>query len=251
MPVKIRLQRHGKKSKPYFHIVVADGRAKRDGKSIERLGFYNPNTDPATIELNNDRALEWLDKGAVPTDTARAILSYKGVLYKKHLQKGVTKGAFDQEEADRRYEAWLEQKEGKINSKREKLSNAEVEDRKARLAAEAEVNKARAAALEAANAPMIEEASEKAAPVEEAPAVEAEEAPKEEVKAEETPEVKAEEAPKTEEAPKAEAKVEEAPEAKAEEAPEAKAEEAPKAEAKAEEAPKAEETSEDKEETKG
>jgi len=117
MPAKIRLQRHGKKGYAYYHIVVADSRAPRDGKIIERLGAYNPNTNPATIEVDRDRASDWLVKGAQPTDTARAILSYKGVLYKNHLQKGVLKGALTQEQADQKLAEWDAQKDSKIGTK--------------------------------------------------------------------------------------------------------------------------------------
>ena len=115
MATKIRLQRHGKKRSPFYHIVIADSRAKRDGKFIEKIGTYNPNTKPASIELKFDSALSWLQKGAVPTDTARAILSYKGVLYKKHLLEGVKKGAFDEKVAEERFNKWISEKEEKIN----------------------------------------------------------------------------------------------------------------------------------------
>ena len=123
MAVKIRLQRHGKKGKPVFHIVVADSRAKRDGKNIEKLGIYVPTTNPATIELNVDRAVSWLEKGALPTDTAKSILSYKGALLKKHLNGGVKKGAFSAEEAEKKFQAWLEEKEKAIQAKKDKLVN--------------------------------------------------------------------------------------------------------------------------------
>ena len=127
MPVKIRLQRRGKKGKPFFHIAVVDSRAKRDGRCIERLGNYNPNTEPATIHLHVDKAVDWLQKGAQPTDTARAILSYKGALYKKHLLGGVKKGAFDESEAERRFESWLTEKTGKIADKAEGIAKANEE----------------------------------------------------------------------------------------------------------------------------
>lgn len=164
MSVKIRLQRHGKKGKPFFHIVVADSRARRDGKFIEKLGTYNPITNPATIDLNVDSAVKWLNNGAQPTDTARAILSYKGALYKKHLQGGVAKGAFDEAEAEKRFNAWVE---AKVQGKVEGLSKAQADARKAALEAEAKVNEARIAAAtqaeadakaaeEAANAPAEE-----------------------------------------------------------------------------------------------
>ena len=119
MATKIRLQRFGKKGKPFFHVVVADSRSPRDGKFIERLGSYNPNTNPATIEINFERTLEWVNSGAQPTDTARAILSYKGVLYKKHLQGGVLKGALTVEQADAKFAQWLETKAAQIEGKKE------------------------------------------------------------------------------------------------------------------------------------
>ncbi|UKI18151.1 MAG: 30S ribosomal protein S16 [Bacteroidales bacterium] len=114
MAVKIRLARHGKKGAPFYHIVAADSRAPRDGKFIEKLGTYNPNTNPATIDLKFDRALDWLQKGAQPTDTCRAILSYKGVLYKKHLLGGVAKGAFSESDAEAKFNKWMTEKESKI-----------------------------------------------------------------------------------------------------------------------------------------
>ncbi len=136
MPAKIRLQRHGKKGLGLFHIVVADGRAPRDGKLIERIGTYNPNTNPATIDINSDKALTWLQNGAQPTDTCRAILSYKGVLYRQHLQGGVAKGAFTQEEADKRFEKWTNEKQGKIDAKRGTLASSYVAEAKKRMEAE-------------------------------------------------------------------------------------------------------------------
>ncbi|MCL6219435.1 30S ribosomal protein S16 [Zunongwangia pacifica] len=161
MPVKIRLQRHGKKGKPFYWIVAADARAKRDGKFLDKLGIYNPNTNPATIDLDVDGAVKWLQNGAQPTDTARAILSYKGALLKKHLAVGVKKGALTEEEAEKKFQAWLEEKEGKINDKKENLSKAEQEARDKALAAEKEVNaKREAAAKEAAEAAAAEEATE-------------------------------------------------------------------------------------------
>lgn len=114
MPVKIRLQRKGRKRAPFYHIVIADSRAPRDGKFIERIGSYNPMTSPATIELDNDKAYDWMTKGAQPTETVRSILRFKGVLYKKHLQRGVKKGSLTQEEADTKLAAWIEAKEAKI-----------------------------------------------------------------------------------------------------------------------------------------
>jgi len=147
MPVKIRLARRGKKRYAFYHIVVADSRAPRDGRFIEKIGYYNPNTNPATIELDFDKALDWLQKGAQPTETARAILSYKGVLMKKHLLEGVKKGAFDEAEADRRFEAWMKEKEAKIQAKKEKLLQIERENSKKRHEAESKLREKRAQAL--------------------------------------------------------------------------------------------------------
>ena len=130
MAVKIRLQRKGRKKRPFYHIVVADARAPRDGRFIEKLGTYNPMTSPATIDLNRDAAYDWLMKGAQPTDTARAILRFKGVLYRKHLNRGVQKGALTQEQADAKYQAWIDEKEAKIAKRVE----ATAEARTARLA---------------------------------------------------------------------------------------------------------------------
>ena len=175
MSVKIRLQRHGKKGKPFFHIVVADSRAKRDGKFIEKLGTYNPITNPATIDLNVDAAVKWLNNGAQPSDTARAILSYKGALYKKHLQGGVAKGAFDEAEAEKRFAAWVEAKEAKVQGKVDALAKSKADAKKAALEAEAKVNEARiaAAAQAEADAKAAAEATEEVA--EETPATEGEE----------------------------------------------------------------------------
>jgi small subunit ribosomal protein S16 len=168
MSVKIRLQRHGRKQAPYYHIVVADSRAPRDGKFIENLGFYKPQTVPATIELDVEKAAKWLDNGAQPTDTCRAILSYKGVLMKKHLNGGVRKGVLTQEQADAKFEKWVEEKNAKVAAHVAK-QGAGVDAKLAeKLAAEAKVKEARAAKLaekkaaliaeaEAANAPAVEE----------------------------------------------------------------------------------------------
>ncbi|WP_299339069.1 30S ribosomal protein S16 [uncultured Psychroserpens sp.] len=153
MPVKIRLQRHGKKGKPYYWIVAADARAKRDGKYLEKLGAYNPNVNPATIELNVDGAVQWLQNGAQPTDTARAILSYKGALLKNHLAGGVKKGALTEEQAQAKFDAWLEEKAAKIQAKADGLSKAEAQAKAEALAAEKAVNEARIAAA----APVAEE----------------------------------------------------------------------------------------------
>ncbi len=147
MSVRIRLQRHGKKGQPFYHIVIADARAARDGKFIEKLGTYNPMTNPATIELNIDSACKWLKNGAQPSETVRNILSYKGVLLKRHLQIGVEKGAITQETADKKFAAWQEEKAKKIEAKKAACENACKEDAKARFAKEVEVKEAKAALL--------------------------------------------------------------------------------------------------------
>ena len=240
MSVKIRLQRHGKKQKPFYWIVAADARSKRDGKFLEKLGTYNPNTNPATIDLNLDQAVQWLHNGAQPTDTARAILSYKGALMKHHLDGGVRKGALTQEQADAKLAKWLEDKAGKVTAKKEGLTKAQEAEKAKALKAEKVANDKRAAAaVEAAKVEeevAVEETVAEETPevaVEETPEVVAEEAPAvEETPAEEeTPEVVAEEAPAVEETPAEE------------ETPEVVAEEAPAVE----ETPAAEETSEEKE----
>ncbi len=170
MPVKIRLQRHGKKGKPFYWIVAADSRSKRDGKFLEKLGTYNPNTNPATIDLNLDGAAKWLFQGAQPTETARAILSYKGALLKHHLNGGVRKGALTQEQADEKLAKWLEEKANQVGAKKENLSKAKEDAKAAALKAEKEVNeKRKAAALEAAKAAeaeanTVEEVAEETAP---------------------------------------------------------------------------------------
>jgi len=147
MPVKLRLARHGRKKFAFYHIVAADGRAPRDGKFIEKLGIYNPNTNPATIELDFDKSLDWLFKGAQPTETVRAILSYKGVLMKRHLLEGVRKGAFSEEEAEKRFAAWMKEKEGKIQAKIEGLTKAEEDEINSKLEAEIKVSEERAAEI--------------------------------------------------------------------------------------------------------
>ncbi|WP_213520802.1 30S ribosomal protein S16 [Nonlabens sp.] len=153
MPVKIRLQRHGKKGKPFYWIVAADARSKRDGKYLEKLGTYNPNTNPATVHLDVDGTVTWLENGAQPTDTARNLLSYKGVMMKKHLKGGVRKGAFTEEQAEEKFNAWLSEKEGKIAGKASGLqADAEAMAAKA-LEAEKSVNEARIAA----NTPVVVE----------------------------------------------------------------------------------------------
>ena len=218
MATKIRLQRHGHKDYAFYPIVIADSRAPRDGRFIERIGSYNPNTNPATISLNFERALYWLNCGAIPTDTVRNILSREGVLMMKHLQGGVKKGAFSQEEAQKRFDAWKAEKDAKIEAVRNQVRENKKAANKERLAEEAKKNEAKAEAvaqkkaeIAAAKAKAEAEAAAAAAP-----------APAEE------------EAPAEETAPAAEAPAEEAP------AAEAPAEEAPAAEAPAEEAPAAE-----------
>ena len=165
MSVKIRLQRHGKKGKPFYWIVAADARAKRDGRYLEKIGTYNPNVNPAIIDLNVDKAVEWLQNGAQPTDTAKNILSYKGAMLKNHLVGGIRKGALTQEQADAKFAAWLEEKSAKIIAKTEGLSKAEAEAKAKALAAEKAVNEAR---IEAAK-PVVEEVAETEEAVEAAP----------------------------------------------------------------------------------
>ena len=147
MAVKIRLARKGRKKVAFYHIVVADSRSPRDGRYIEKIGSYNPVTDPATIELDFDKALDWLQNGALPTDTCRAILSYKGVLIKKHLLEGVKKGAFDDAEATKRFEEWMIQNEAKIEAKKSGLEKSQDDELGERLTVEKKVNEARAAKL--------------------------------------------------------------------------------------------------------
>ena len=219
MSVKIRLQRHGKKQRPFYWIVAADARSKRDGRYLEKLGTYNPNTNPATVDLDIDKAVQWLHNGAQPTDTAKAILSYKGALLKHHLDGGIRKGALTQEQADAKLAAWLEEKVGKVDAKKDGLSKVQQEAKAKALKAEKVANDKRAnAAAEAAKAaeapevveveevvaeetPVVEAAAEKVA-VEETPVVEA---AAEEVAVEETPvveevaDVVVEETPATEE----------------------------------------------------
>jgi small subunit ribosomal protein S16 len=219
MPVKIRLARHGRKRYAYYHIVVADSRAPRDGRYIERIGSYNPNTDPATIDLDFDKALDWLQKGAQPTDTARAILSYKGVLYKKHLLGGVKKGAFDEEEAEKRFDEWLSEKEAKIQAKKERLENEARSVQNKQLEAERKIKEERAAAIAARNSqlsaeaaqaetPETEETEQQEPPVKQTEAVASEPGETPEKEHPEMPDVKPETKdqaePKTEEKPEAE-----------------------------------------------
>ncbi|MEM6893427.1 MAG: 30S ribosomal protein S16 [Bacteroidota bacterium] len=187
MPVKIRLQRHGKKGKPFYWVVAADSKSKRDGKFLEKLGTYNPNTNPATINLDVDGSVKWLQNGAQPTDTARAILSYKGVMLKKHLLVGVRKGALTEEQAEEKFQAWLAEKEQGIQSKIDGLDKAKADAKAKALEAEKEVSDKRAAAL----APAVEqEVAEEAA--------EATEAVAETTEVAEATEAPAEEAPATE-----------------------------------------------------
>ncbi|MBP8960024.1 MAG: 30S ribosomal protein S16 [Bacteroidales bacterium] len=147
MAVRIRLARKGRKKQAYYHIVVADSRSPRDGRFIEKIGTYNPLTDPATIEIDSDKALDWLQKGAQPTETCRAILSYKGVLIRKHLLEGVKKGAFDEAEAERRFNEWMKQKEAKIEAKKQKIEKDVDEVTKKRLEAERKISEKRAAEI--------------------------------------------------------------------------------------------------------
>ncbi|MBA3706244.1 MAG: 30S ribosomal protein S16 [Bacteroidetes bacterium] len=185
MPVKIRLQRHGKKANAFFHIVIADGRAPRDGKFIEKIGTYNPTTNPATILIDNDKALAWLNNGAQPTDTCRAILSYKGIMYKNHLQGGVTKGALTQEQADAKFAKWLSEKDTKVIGKVDKLANAKKDAYKNRMAAEVTAKEAKAAKIVIKNTPAPEP---EAAP---APVAEATAAPETSAPEAETPQAEA------------------------------------------------------------
>ncbi len=171
MATKLRLQRHGRKKQAYYYIVAADSRAPRDGRFIERIGTYNPNTNPATIDLALDKAVKWLDNGAVPTDTVRAILSYKGAMMLHHLHGGVNKGALTSEQADAKFEAWVNEKQNKIQGKRDNLAKAKSDADAIRLKAETAAKEAKAAAIaariaaeeaaakaeeEAANAPVVE-----------------------------------------------------------------------------------------------
>jgi small subunit ribosomal protein S16 len=262
MSVKIRLARRGRKKQAIYDVVVADARAPRDGRFIEKLGTYNPNTNPASININNERALTWLLNGAQPTDTVKAMLSYRGVMLKKHLQIGVLKGAISQEQADAKFNAWLSEKDTKIEGKKDQLATAKADARKSALAAETAKNQARidsikareAAALAAATS-AVEEVETPAAEVEETTSAEALEV---ETTSADAPEVEAavvEETPVAEEtapeveAPEVEATVveetpvaeETAPEVETPEVEAAVVEETPAAEV--EETPAAEETS--------
>jgi len=194
MPAKIRLQRQGKKGQPFYHIVVADGRAPRDGKFIEKIGTYNPLTKPADIVLDFDNALQWLQNGAQPTDTVRSILSYKGVMYKHHLLKGVKKGAFTELEAEAKFNKWMSEKTAKIEQAAKDENLKQKEEVKKALEAEKEINEKRAAEISkrkqeemaALEAAAVAAAKEAAAAVEgkEEEADDAEEAAPEETAAE-------------------------------------------------------------------
>lgn len=180
MATRIRLQRHGKKGKPFFHLVAADSRSKRDGKFIEKLGTYNPNLNPAVIEIDFERTLHWVQVGAEMSNTARAILSYEGVLHKNHLLKGIEKGALTAEQVEAKFATWLADKEAKVQNKVDRLEKESSSDKTARLAAEKVAKEAKAAIIEAKNAPepeVVEEApvAEEAPETEEAPAAEGEE----------------------------------------------------------------------------
>lgn len=161
MAVRLRLQRHGKKGKPFYHLVAADARSPRDGRFIEKLGTYNPTTIPATIELNVDAAVKWLQNGAEPTNTVRAILSYKGALYKNHLLNGVKKGALSAEEVETRFQAWLDNKNKKISGHASSVQQKREEERLKKIAAEKEIKEKRLKeAEEAAKAAAAAEAAE-------------------------------------------------------------------------------------------
>lgn len=194
MAVRIRLKRQGRKQRPYYHIVVADARSPRDGRFIERIGNYDPNTQPATIEINLDKAVNWLQNGAEATDTVRAILSYKGVLYKNHLLNGVRKGALTEEQAMAKFESWLKEKESKISGHAKSITDSKASEKAARLEAERKVNQAREAALAQAEA----EAQATESADDEAPATETEEVSSQPVEVEATNEAASEEVPASE-----------------------------------------------------
>ena len=181
MATKIRLQRHGKKRAAFYHVVIADERAKRDGKFIEKIGTYNPNTNPATIDLKFDRAMYWIQVGAQPTDTVRSILSYTGVLFKNHLEKGVAKGALTEADADKKFLAWVADKEAKIQAKKDGVVLVNTEAATKALDAEKAVSEARAQIIAEKNAPVVEETPATEEVTEgEAPAAEATEGTSEE-----------------------------------------------------------------------
>ena len=184
MAVKIRLQRHGKKGKPFYWIVAADARSKRDGKYLEKIGTYDPNQKPAAIDLNFDSAISWLDKGAQPTNTAKAILSYAGVLLKRHLDGGVKKGAFTEAEAKKRFDAWMKDKSAKIEKKIQDANAALESNKKEAREREEEYRKKKLEEAKAKEKAKADEAPADEAPADEAPA---DEAPAEEAPAEEAP----------------------------------------------------------------
>jgi small subunit ribosomal protein S16 len=194
MPVKIRLKRLGKKGIPYYHIVVADSRAPRDGKMIEQIGSYDPTSNPATIILDNDKALSWLLKGAQPTDTARAILSYKGVLYKQHLQRGVAKGLLTTEQAEEKFNAWMADKDHKISEKRSRVITERKKSVEKALEVESKKKEERAELIRKKNTPPPAEP----APAEPAPAEAAAEVPAEGSAPEAPPAAEGAEAPAAE-----------------------------------------------------
>jgi small subunit ribosomal protein S16 len=204
MAVKLRLQRHGKKGKPFYWIVAADARSKRDGKFLEKIGSYNPNVNPAIIDLDVDGAVKWLQNGAQPTDTAKAILSYKGALLKNHLAGGVRKGALTEEQAEAKFQAWLDEKATKVDSKKDGLAKADAEVRAKALEVEKAANEARIAAA----APVVEEVVVEEVVVDE-PTAETTEEVAEEAKAETTEEVVEEAKAETTEEVAEEAKTEE------------------------------------------
>ena len=223
MPVKIRLQRHGKKGKPFYWIVAADARSKRDGKYLEKLGTYNPNFNPAQIEINVDGTVKWLQNGAQPTDTAKSILSYKGVMLKNHLAGGVRKGALTEEQAEAKFQAWIDEKTAKVDAKKSDLEKAKEAEAAKQFEAEKATNEARIAAA----APVVEDVIEEAAPDCRSYTQSEEAAPAEEA----TTEVVAEEAAPVEEAT-TEAVAEEAAPVEEEAATEEAAPEAPATEEK-------------------
>lgn len=166
MAVKLRLQRHGKKGKPFYHVVAADSRTPRDGKFIEKIGTYNPTTVPAGIDLNLDAAVKWLQNGAEPTNTVRAILSYKGALYKNHLLNGVRKGALTEEQAESKFQSWLDDKNQKIGAHKDRVSKTRDDEKQKKLAAEREVKEKRLAEYEAAKKAQEQAAAEAVAETE-------------------------------------------------------------------------------------
>ena len=163
MSVKLRLLRKGRKRKPFYYIVAADARAPRDGRFIERVGSYNPNTNPATIDLDLEKSVQWLQNGAQPTDTVRAILSYKGAMYKNHLLKGAAKGAFPVEEVETKFNAWIEGKATQIDAKKTQLADAKAAAEAEIFARESKVREEREKAILAKNSPLAEEVEEAAA----------------------------------------------------------------------------------------